>query len=88
MTVKELIAELNKMPQDMKVFHLWDGEPRTAINLVWEARGGFVMTSDFGESCYSDKARPKDAPTEEEDRYWETIKNPLGYWNNDDDINY
>lgn len=59
MTVKELIEELKKMPQDARVFHIWDGEPRTAINVVYEAKSGHVMTADFNEVVYSDCARPK-----------------------------
>jgi hypothetical protein len=81
MTVKELIIELQKMPQEARVFHLWDGEPRTAINIVYETKNGRVMTSDYEMVCYSTDARPKDAPTSEEDRYWNTPENPKGYTN-------
>lgn len=84
MTVKELIIELQKMPQDARVFHLWDGEPRTAINVVYETKNGKVMTSDFEMVCYSTDARPKEAPTSEDDRYWSTPKNPKGYTDEDD----
>lgn len=37
MKVNELITALQSMPQDAKVRHLWDGEARTEINLVWLA---------------------------------------------------
>ena len=84
MTVKELIIELHKMPQDARVFHLWDGEPRTAINVVYETKNGMVMTSDYEQVCYSTDARPKEAPTSEENRYWKTPKNPKGYTDEDD----
>lgn len=84
MTVKHLIIELQKMPQDARVFHLWDGEPRTAINVVYETKNGRVMTSDYEMVCYSTDARPKDAPTSEENIYWETPKNPKGYTIEDD----
>jgi len=84
MTVKELIKELQKMPQNARVFHLWDGEPRTAINVVYETKNGMVMTSDYEQVCYSTDARPKEAPTSEENRYWETTKNPKGYTGEDD----
>jgi hypothetical protein len=76
MTVKELIIELQKMPQDAEVYHLWDGEPRTAINVVYEAKIGMVMTSDYEMVCYSTDSRPIDAPTSEEHTYWETPENP------------
>lgn len=78
MKVSELIKELQKMPQDARVFHLWDGEPRTAINIVYEDKIGNVITSDYGQVCYSTNPRPKHAPTSEENRYWETPKNPKG----------
>ena len=84
MTVKELIIELQKMPQDARVFHLWDGKPRTAINVVYETKNGKVMTSDFGMVCYSTDARPRYAPTAAEDRYWETPENPKGETLDDD----
>lgn len=84
MTVKELIEALSKMPQDARVFHLWDGEPRTAINVVYETKNGKVMTADYRMVCYSTDARPKDAPTSEENRYWKTNENPKGYSDEDD----
>lgn len=87
MTVKELIKALEKLPKEARVFHLQDGEPRTAINVVYESKNGKVVTSDYGEVCYSSSARPKDAPTSEEDKYWETEKDPKGY-NEDDEWNY
>lgn len=74
MKVRDLITELEKMPQDSEVMHLWDGEPRTTIEMVYLSRGGAVITADFGEVCYSTEARPVDAPTEQEDKYWETPK--------------
>jgi hypothetical protein len=76
MRVEQLIEELKKMPQKAKVFHIWDGEPRTAINMVYKARCGKVMTADWGEVCYSTEYRPKDAPTKKEDRYWSLPENP------------
>lgn len=78
MTVKELIIELKKMPQNARVFHLWNGELRTAVNVVYEAKNGVVVTSDFEMVCYSTGTRPKWAPSSEEDRYWKTPENPKG----------
>ena len=72
MKVSELIKCLKEMPEDAEVFHLWDGEARTIINHVWLSRSGDVITADSGMTCYSTETRPIDAPTKEEDRYWET----------------
>lgn len=60
MKVKELIQLLQKMPQEARVFHLWDGEPRTEINIVYESRVGHVITADYNEDCYSTQYMPKD----------------------------
>ena len=76
MEVCELIEILKTMPQNTHVYHLWDGEARTKIELVWLANDGSVMTSDYNEPCYSWGTRPIGAPTEEQDRYWHTQKNP------------
>ena len=84
MTVKELIIELKKMPQEARVFHIWDGEPRTAINVVYKAKNKSVITSDYEMVCYSTNARPEEAPTSQENPYWETPKNPKGYTGEDD----
>lgn len=83
MTVKELIEELLKMPQDARVFHLWDGEPRSAINIVYESIGGKVITADFEMPCYLTAARPKDY-IEDGFNYYVTPENPNGYTNEDD----
>jgi len=72
MNVSQLIAELQKMPQDASVTHLWDGAPRTDIQLVWLSKGGYVVTSDFDMSCYADEGRPVGAPSEKELGTWET----------------
>lgn len=72
MKVKDLIAALSVMPLDAEVWHLWDGHPYTAIELVWLARSGDVVTADYGMVCYEDLARPLDAPSAGTDKYWET----------------
>ena len=87
MTARELIEELKKLPQDARVFHLWDGEPRTAINVVYESKSGNSVTADYEHMCYSSSARPKDAPTSEEDNFWKTKEDPKGY-NTDDEWDY
>lgn len=84
MTVQELIKALSKMPQDARVFHLWDGEPRTAINVVYETKNGKVMTADYEQVCYSDNAMPKDAFRTHIGAYWHTPKNPKGFTLEDD----
>ncbi|MBE7649145.1 hypothetical protein [Tenacibaculum finnmarkense] len=84
MTVKDLIEKLKELPQDARVFHLWDGEPRTAINVVYETKNGAVMTADYEQVCYSSSARPKEAPDSEKNSCWETEKKPQGYTAEDD----
>lgn len=83
MKVSQLIKALEKLPQNATVFHLFDGEPRTAINVVYETKNGAVMTADYEQFCYSTSARPIDAPTSEVDMYWKTKKNPKGYTQED-----
>lgn len=67
MKVKDLIKELEKMPQDASVWHIWDGEPRTEIEMVYKAKNGDVMTISEGMPCYTDEFRPEGAPDEKQD---------------------
>ena len=83
MTVSELIKELKKMPWDARVFHLWDGAPRTAINLVYESKEGKVVTADYNQYAWYE-GRPKDAPSKEEQEYWKTPEPPEDYNEEDD----
>lgn len=76
MTVAELIAQLQQLPQDAKVWHLWDGELRTEVNYVWLARDGSVGTADFDQVLYSKESRPADAP---DIPYWRTPDDPRPY---------
>ena len=76
MKVEQLIKALEAMPKDAEVYHLWDGEARTGINHVWLARGGDVVTADYGMACYSEETRPADAPTQKQDPYWKSPRNP------------
>jgi len=76
MTAEQLIEELRKMPKDAKVLHLWDGAPRTEIQIVYLSREGDVVTSDYGQECYHEECRPVGSPTEAEDKYWRTAENP------------
>lgn len=72
MKAAKLIDALRTMPPDAEVFHLWDGEARTVIEHVWLARDGNVLTADNSMVCYSTETRPVDAPTSDENRYWQT----------------
>lgn len=76
MKVNTLIELLKKMPPEAKVRHLWDGAARSGIEHVWLSRLGDVITADCGEVCYQSEDRPEDAPTSEENRYWETPRKP------------
>ena len=76
MLVKDLIAELQKMPQDAKVSHLWDGSARTNIEHIWLSKSGEVVTSDFDMVCYDDADRPASAPTRVEQHYWYSPEDP------------
>ena len=87
MKVRELIESLEKLPQDARVFHLWDGEPRTAINVVYEAKNGRVITADYKQACYSLSARPKDSLISEDSLYW-TEDEPKEYNGEDDCWDY
>jgi len=57
MTVKELIECLEQMPSEKKVFHIWDGEPRSEIQFIWETESG-IMTADSDEIVYTESFRP------------------------------
>ena len=74
MKVSELIDKLKCMNQDANVSHLWDGELRTNINLVYMGKTGECVTSDYDERAYSNSGRPLDAPDAETDRFWRTPK--------------
>ena len=75
MKVRELIARLKEMPQDLQVLHLWDGEARTGIEYVWLCRDkDFVITADENEVCYSTGTRPATAPDQRSDPYWNTSR--------------
>lgn len=76
MKVKELIDALRGMPGDASVFHLWDGEPRTEISVVYEAKNGTIITAPYGEVCYSCGSRPIGAPSTEDESHWKTEAAP------------
>lgn len=70
MTVGQVIEALKKMPPDADVLHLWDGEARTSIEVIWLAKAGYVVTSDLEHVCYSTEARPEGAPDNKEAPDW------------------
>lgn len=79
MTVKDLIAELRKMPQGARVGYVWDGAVRSEVRCVWTVRGGedyeegpWVALADAEMMVHDDQDRPVDAPLYSEEPYWET----------------
>lgn len=76
MKVSELIEALKGMPSDAKVYHIWDGEPRTEINVVYLSKSGHVMTVDYECVVYNDLATPVD--NQNESKIYET-ESPENY---------
>jgi hypothetical protein len=76
MKVKDLIEQLQKMPQDAEVYHLWDGEPRTRVNVVYVSKSGHVITADFSQDSDSTESRPINAPSVKEQQYRQTPEDP------------
>jgi len=76
MTVLQLIEELTVLPPNAEVMHLWDGELRTCINVVYLAKNGDVVTADYREVCYTTECRPVNAPSSEENQFWHTEERP------------
>ena len=72
MKVRELIAQLSKLPPDAKVAYVWDGEARSEVEYVWLARSGDVLLAYGDAVVYETENRPSSAPTSEDDRYWGT----------------
>ena len=71
MKVKELMAKLAAMPEDAEVRSIWDGAARSKVSAVYLARSGTVMLAEAGDVVYGTEARPLDAPSREQDPYWE-----------------
>ncbi len=72
MKVKQAIELLKNMDQDAELVHLWDGECRTSIEHIYMGKTGNCVTADCEMVAYSEAARPIDAPSPKEDRYWQT----------------
>lgn len=80
MKVNQLIEILKTMPPEAKVFHIWDGEPRTEINIVYLSKAGHVMTIDNHQPIYSKMALPEDIDSESNKTYYTPEKtNPNSY---------
>ncbi len=77
MTVAQLIEQLLKLPQGAEVRGIYDGSAHLNANLVYLARGGFVVIADFDEVVYDTEDRPHLAPTETEEEFWHTPPNPV-----------
>jgi hypothetical protein len=70
MTVKELIKELQLMPENAGVGIVYDGAIRADAGKVILARSRIVAIKAMNEPLYYDEDRPVGAPTSEEDPYW------------------
>lgn len=49
MKVKELIERLEEMPQDLDVWYVWDGEPRSIPEVVFESEQEEVLIMSVRE---------------------------------------
>lgn len=49
MTVAELIAALQGMPETAQIGMLWDSADRTDVEAVWLAASGRVIVGELGE---------------------------------------
>ncbi len=69
-TVADLIAKLQAMPQDAPIITIYDGFCSIAPACVWLSQGGFVVMVDEGDPVYHDEDRPPGAPTAKEVLSW------------------
>lgn len=60
MLVKELIAQLEKLPMDAQVYYVWDGESRTPCEAAYLAKNGRVVLVGEDESIYNSGDSPED----------------------------
>lgn len=59
MNAAQLIKALSTLPQDLPVYHVWDGEALTQIRHVWvSADNTKIVTADNGEVVYSEETAP------------------------------
>ena len=76
MKVSQLINELAKLNPNAEVYCLWDGRPRTRIDVIYESVNGSVIVSDYSQPCYEDEALPKGVDVNNIELVWKTPKNP------------
>lgn len=74
MQVKDLIKELQKMPPNAEVKHVWDGAARTDIDMVYLAQSGFVITIESDMVVYHDEDRPINAPSSDKEAFYRPMK--------------
>lgn len=77
-TVAQLIVKLQAMPQDAKVFAIYDGFCSVDPDHVWVTRKGHVVMIDANAPCYHDSDRPPWAPLEKDESNWYTPELPSG----------
>jgi len=70
MNVQKLIEELSKYPSDLKVGVVFDGAHRMDIQNCWLSRKGDILVGS-NDAVYCTEDRPSDAPTTEENEFWE-----------------
>jgi hypothetical protein len=75
-TVGQLIAKLQQMPQDAKVWAIYDGFCSVDPEHVWLSRGGYVVMVDANSPVYHEDARPEWAPHERDESNWHTPEVP------------
>lgn len=74
MKVSSLIQLLQGMPSNAQVNYVWDGAARSRVEHVWLSRSGQVMLADCGDTVYSSRSQPENAP---EDSPWNTPVSPM-----------
>lgn len=55
---EELIKILSELPKEAEVLHLWDGSPRTSIEIVYLSKSGNIITSDYGQYVSDNEHTP------------------------------
>ena len=58
MIVRELIEQLNLLPQDADVYLIQDGEPRSEAEFVYVSNGGDVMIHRYNDLVYTVEHAP------------------------------
>lgn len=69
MKVKELIKNLQELPQDADAFYLYDGFCTCEVEGAYLANSGEVIIMD-SQVVYHDYSRPVGSPTEKDEPYF------------------